>query len=51
MNYMKIADSVLVSLYMKDNEKSATSLRPLSTSLSGTQFSTLKRVGINHPEE
>jgi hypothetical protein len=30
--------------------KSATSLTPPSTGLSGTQFSTLKSAGINDPE-
>jgi hypothetical protein len=35
---------------MRDNKKSATSLTPPSTGLSGTQFSKLNSAGINDPE-
>jgi hypothetical protein len=46
---MKIPDSVLLSLYMRDYENSATSLMPPS----GTQFqfSTLINAEVNDPEE
>ena len=36
---IKIADSVLLSLFMRNNKKSATSLTPHSTGLSGIQIS------------
>jgi hypothetical protein len=47
---MKIADSVLLSLYMRDTEYVQNPLRPPSTDLSSTQFSTLNSAGINDPE-
>jgi hypothetical protein len=39
---MDIADTNGLSLYKWDNEKSATSITPPRTGLSGNQFSTLK---------
>jgi hypothetical protein len=50
-NYIKIAHSVWLSLYIRDNERVQHPSVPPSTDLSGTQFSTLKSAGLNDPEE
>ena len=47
---MKISDSVLLNVFMRDNEKSATSLTPPSIGLTGIQCSTLKCIGVIDPE-
>ena len=46
---MKIADSVLLNLFMIDNERGNISLTPY-TCLSGIQFSISKGIGVTDPE-
>ena len=47
---MKIADSVLLSVFMRENERCNISHTP-STNLSGIQFSILITIGVIDPEE
>jgi hypothetical protein len=47
---MEIAESVLLSLHLRDNEKISTFITPPSTGLSGTQYFTFNNAGINDPE-
>jgi hypothetical protein len=46
----KIADSVLLSLYMRGNEQLQHSSRPLAPARAVHQFPTFQTAGINDPE-